>query len=416
MKIGYACLTKGVRETSFKSCILKNATEENLLSIIEHNLNSLEKIIDYNIQNNIKLFRISSDIIPFASNPINRLQWWKIFDDQLHSIGLKAEQSGMRLSMHPGQYTVLNSPKADVVERSIKDLEYHTTFLDSLNLDSENKIILHIGGVYGDKENAIKRFIDNYKILDKRIKQRLVIENDDRCFNIEDVLRISEHLSIPVIFDNLHNRILASNILYDDAYWIEKANKTWRKNDGPQKIHYSQQDNAKRAGAHSSTIKIDEFIIFSEGLNRDIDVMLEVKDKNFSAIKCINAIKGHHIKELELEWSKYKYSVLERSPANYNKIRNLLKDKTQYPVLEFYNLVEDSLEIEENVGNVINAAQHVWGYFKSFASDVEKSRFEKLLTDYKNKKVNKNRIINFLNKLSVKYKIDYLLESYYFSI
>lgn len=188
MKIGYACLTKGLRETNFKSCILKNATDENLLSIIEHNLNSLEKIIYYNIENNIKLFRISSDIIPFASNPVNKLQWWKVFGDKLLSIGLKAQQSGMRLSMHPGQYTVLNSPKADVVERAIKDLEYHTTFLDSLNISSENKIILHIGGVYGDKENAIKRFIDNYKLLDQKIRKRLVIENDDRCFNIEDVL------------------------------------------------------------------------------------------------------------------------------------------------------------------------------------------------------------------------------------
>ena len=180
MRIGYACLTVGVRDTNFRTCILKNASEENLLDIIEHNLNSLEKIVDYNIENNIKLFRISSDIIPFGSSPANSLEWWNIFNERFLSIGKKIKEAGIRVSMHPGQYTVLNSPIEDVVYRAVKDLEYHNIFLDSLNVNKENKIILHIGGVYGDKESAVNRFIENYKLLDPKIKDRLVIENDDK--------------------------------------------------------------------------------------------------------------------------------------------------------------------------------------------------------------------------------------------
>ncbi len=151
MKIGYACLTMGVPETNFRSCTLKNANRKTLLNIIEYNLNSLENIIEYNIKNNIRLFRISSGLIPFGSSIINDISWWDVFSFKLCSIGKKIKNSGMRVSMHPGQYTVLNSPKKDVVKRAIEDLNYHNRVLDSLGVDIDNKIILHIGGVYNNK-------------------------------------------------------------------------------------------------------------------------------------------------------------------------------------------------------------------------------------------------------------------------
>ena len=311
MRIGYACLTLGVRDTNFKTTILKNANEENLLSIIKHNLDVLDKIIDYNIDNNINLFRISSDIVPFGSSPANPLKWWNIFEKEFISIGAKINNAGMRVSMHPGQYTVLNSPNEDVVFRAIKDLEYHNRFLDSLNVNKEHKIILHIGGVYGDKKSAIHRFIENFKTLDSKIKERLVIENDDKSYNIEDVLGISKELNIPVIYDNLHNSVLPWDASKSDKYWIERVRETWTKGHGPQKIHYSQQDKNKRPGAHSFTINLEDFMSFLKDLNKDLDIMLEVKDKNLSAVKCINARAVNNIEKLELEWSKYKYTVLE---------------------------------------------------------------------------------------------------------
>lgn len=416
MRIGYACLNLGVREANFKTCILKNASEENLLKIIEHNLNSLENIIDYNIINGIKLFRISSDIIPFGSSSANSLEWWQIFNEKLETIGNKIKESGMRVSMHPGQYTVLNSPNEDVVYRAVKDLEYHNKFLDSLRVNKENKIILHIGGIYGDKQSASTRFIQNYKLLSTKIKVRLVIENDDKCYNIEDVLYISQQLEIPVIFDNLHNKVLPSSKLESDKYWIEEVNKTWTKGNGPQKIHYSQQDNSKREGAHSFTIELDEFMTFIEDLDLELDIMLEVKDKNLSAVKCINATENKSIINLENEWSKYKYSILEKSPQNYKKIRELLKDKNSYPVLDFYRLIENTLEIEPTIGNATNALQHVWGYFKNQANDIEKRRYEKLLIEYQQGKGKLVTVKNHLNKLAIKYNSEYLLDSLYFSI
>ncbi|WP_026885927.1 UV DNA damage repair endonuclease UvsE [Clostridium beijerinckii] len=416
MSIGYACLTIGIPDTNLKSCIAKNLTEEKLLEIISYNLKSLKNIIDYNIKNNIKLFRISSDLIPFGSSPLNQLSWWDMFSQEFAEIGRKIMENDIRVSMHPGQYTVLNSPNDDVVKRAIEDLNYHVKILDNLGVGKNHKIILHIGGVYNDKEQAINRFADNYKLLNNQVKERLVIENDDKSYNINDVLKIGEELNIPVIFDNLHNEINYYDREKSDSYWISECNKTWKEKDGRQKIHYSQQDPFKKAGSHSNTIKISKFIEFYESVKgQDIDIMLEVKDKNLSAVKCINSItENTKIKKLEEEWGRYKYKVLENSPSNYLEIRKLLKDKTQYPAVKFYNCIEDAMETEITIGNSINAALHVWGYFKKLADDKEKRNFLKSIEDYEEGKISINSIKNKLFKMAVKYNESYLLNSYYF--
>lgn len=291
MRIGYACLTVGVPETEIKSCKQRNATEERLKELISFNLNSLEKIINYNIKNNINLFRISSDIIPFGSSPVNRLCWWKLFGEKLYNLGQLINKCGMRVSMHPGQYTVLNSPDDIVVKRAICDLEYHARFLDSLETSSEHKIILHIGGVYQDKDKSMERFITNYTGISNAIKKRLVIENDDRSYNIKEVLTIGKRLNIPVVFDNLHNQVNPAGVELQEQYWIMECRTTWSRKDGPQKIHYSQQNPMKKAGSHSDSIELDEFTEFYSKLeSKDLDIMLEVKDKNLSAMRCIHQI------------------------------------------------------------------------------------------------------------------------------
>jgi UV DNA damage endonuclease len=418
MSIGYACLTIGVPLTDLKSCMIKNATESKLLEIIDYNLNSLENIIQYNIKNNIKLFRISSDLIPFGSNPVNNIPWCNIYECKLLNIGNMIKKSGMRVSMHPGQYTVLNSPNEEVVLKAIDDLNYHARVLDSLGVGEEHKIVLHIGGVYKDKEQAMNRFITNYDKLDIKVKRRLVIENDDKSYSVSDVLKVSKIINIPVIFDNLHNKLNSSLEEEDEFYWIEECKKTWKEKDGHQKIHYSQQNPLKNPGSHSNTIKIEEFITFYEKLNRkDIDIMLEVKDKNLSAVKCINCTSSDkNIKAMEIEWSKYKYTVLENSHKDYLEIRKLLKNKDDYPAISFYTLLERAIQREITLGSSINAAQHVWGYFKDIASDKEKSNFIRNIEKFNRGEISIKRIKNDLWKMAIKYERSYLLDSYYFVI
>lgn len=107
--------------------------------------------------------------------------------------------------------------------------------------------------------------------------------------------------------------------------------------------------------------------------------MLEVKDKNLSAIKCINAIAPPKIQRLEKEWERYKYLVLERSPNSYNEIRQLLKDKTSYPLSSFYSLIDQAIATPVTAGNAVNAAQHVWGYFRESVDDNGRLDFQKKL-------------------------------------
>lgn len=416
MSIGYACIVIGDSELSLKSCTMKNATNEKLTEIIEHNLIVLEKVIDYNLKNDIKLFRISSDLIPFGSSPVNQLEWWTLYADKFNRIGKKIRESNMRVSLHPGQYTVLNSPNEEVVERAKEDLVYHARVLDTLGVGENHKLILHIGGVYNDKEGAMKRFINNYKTLDERVIKRLVIENDDKLYTVSDALEISDIIKIPVVYDNLHNAINPSDVTKDDYYWIELCKKTWKSIDGTQKIHYSQQDALKKPGSHSKTIHLDPFMDFYKGLqNSEIDIMLEVKDKNLSAIKCINATSTNRkINKLEEEWQRYKYSILESSPLSYEKIRNMLKDKKDYPVIDFYKTIENALQDTPTVGQMENAAHHIWGYFKEVASDKEKEQFNKKLDGFIQGNLSIKQVKNHLRKLAEKYNEQYLLNSYYF--
>lgn len=416
MSIGYACLLVGVPGTKMSRVMKKNATEERLAEITLANLEALERIVDYNIEMDIRLFRISSDIIPFGSSPVNTLQWWDMFQENFARIGKKIKDSGMRVSFHPGQYTVLNSPNEETVARAVEDLAYHTKVLECLGVNNEHKIVLHIGGVYEDKKEASLRFIERFQQLDKSIQRRLIIENDDRLYTIQDVLWISQQAGIPVVYDNLHHGVNPSTDKRNDAYWIGEAGKTWKEDDGKQKIHYSQQALDKRSGAHTATIYINPFLDFYKQLpDATIDIMLEVKDKNLSAVKCINATRLQAaIKFLEKEWQRYKYAVLEHSQGHYQQIRNLLKDKSSYPVKEFYELIEAALNTEVQTGQAINAAQHIWGHLKEKATEKEKIAFNRQLTKYEVGTATAKSVKNQLLKLSNLYNEQYLLQSLYF--
>lgn len=302
-RIGFAC--KIVGETSIPkmhSCILRNATLTNLVTISNHNLNYLEKMIDYCSKKQIYLIRISSDTIPFASHPLVNFNWKKFVGERLKKIGNLIKCSGLRISMHPGQYTILNSINTHVVEQSIRDINWHCEFLNTLGADYASKIILHIGGIYGNKENSICRFIKNFKqLLNNNIKSRIALENDDKNYNIEDVINISSELNIPVVLDIFHHHLLSpKNNFHDDLYWINKVAETWKPSiDGKQKIHYSQQNTNNIRGSHSNTIDVDKFMNFYKTISHlDLDIMLEVKDKNLSVLKCMEAIKKYLINKL----------------------------------------------------------------------------------------------------------------------
>ena len=416
MAIGYACLNIGTPNTNIRSVMQRNATAEKLTEVITHNLEALEKMVDYNIANGIRLYRISSDLIPFGSSPVNMLDWPETHKEVFDRIGTKIRRGSMRVSFHPGQYTVLNSPDEDVVARAILDLAYHDKMLKYLGVDNKNKIVLHVGGIYEDKKEALQLFEQNFRRLPEAVRNRLIIENDDRLYNIEEVLEMAHRLQIPAVYDNLHHAINPPKSGGTDPYWIAEAKKTWNAADGNQKIHYSQQAPGKRPGAHTDTIDLKTFLTFHEQLeDKQIDIMLEVKDKNLSAIKCQNATTtAPKPVLLEKEWGRYKYAILEQSPAVYQAIRTLLKDKEAYPVQEFYHLIDTAFAEETHPGYAENAAAHVWGYFKKYATEAERRQYEKNLANYRNNTGTRAALKRQLFKLAEKYEAEYLLQSLYF--
>lgn len=388
---------------------MKNFKEIIFQECVSDNLKDLMSILKWNFKNGILMFRISSDIIPFGSHPINNIKWWETYKEELVECGRFIKANHIRVSMHPGQYTVLNSPREEVLQKSIADLNYHCRFLDALEVDYSHKIILHIGGVYGDKLSAVERFKSNFQGLADSLKKRLVIENDDKSYTIGEVLGISKELGIPVVFDNLHHKLNSCSLEWKEI--LSGVKETWKTEDGPVKFHYSDQDLDKKGGAHSRSINTKDFLSYMECIKEiDADVMLEVKDKEISAIKCICALSENLAVSTRTEqWAKYKYCLMEKNYSYYKKCSNLINSKVS--MSEIYIYIDECLNSSFSEGSFTNTTQHVYGYVKDKVTSKEKEIFMELLN---NPDENKVRIKNLLQKLCKKYKVQYINNSYYF--
>lgn len=290
MKIGYPCINRSIGCSSSKTFRLASYSKQRFMQTVEHNLHCLEQILHYNIAHHMLFFRISSDIIPFASHPICTISWQDEFIDYFKKIGKIINDNNMRISMHPDQFIVLNAKDTDIVKRSIKELEYHGQVLDCLGLDSTAKIQLHVGGVYNDKQQSINRFITNYHQLSENILKRLVIENDDNRYTLSDCLTIFEKINIPILFDYFHYQLNHEDKAFEQIF--SQYIQTWKPSDGIPLCDYSSQQPHSRLGSHAQHLDGEDFTVFlNTTQSYDIDIMLEIKDKEKSAQKAIEIAK-----------------------------------------------------------------------------------------------------------------------------
>lgn len=290
MKIGYPCLNYSIKPRIQKTFRLASYSEDKFIETVRNNLVYLKEVLCFNVKHGLFFFRISSDIIPFAAHPVQKINWQKMFREDLREIGQYILKHEIRVSMHPNQFVLINSPKKEAVKSSIDELIWHAQFLGLLGLDSRAKLQIHVGGVYEDRRTAIRNFIANYLQLPSIVKNHLVIENDDKCFPLNDCLKIYEAVGIPVIFDNLHHECLNQGETLFEAMMM--TNATWSEQDGLMMVDYSSQQPGALKGRHIDSINIkqfSEFLSISQGM--DFDIMLEIRNKEKSALKGVEIYK-----------------------------------------------------------------------------------------------------------------------------
>ncbi|HEY0735538.1 MAG TPA: UV DNA damage repair endonuclease UvsE [Herpetosiphonaceae bacterium] len=269
-------------------------------------LGYLRDIFAYLDKHKITMYRMSSDVAPYVTHPDMPQFHGQIKECslELRELGQLARTQGLRLSFHPSQFVILNSPDRALVDKSIWDLEAQAEMLDCMELGPEAVLIIHVGGTYGDRESGCQRWVETYHRLPEPVRRRLVLENDDIRFSAANVLSIHEQTGVPLVFDYQH-------------YWcnnpeglelrptLERFIRSWPDGVRP-KIHYSsprtemreiKRKNRKTGKAetvlqppiwtgHADFLNPFEFITFMRmAYDLEFDVMLEVKSKDLALLR-----------------------------------------------------------------------------------------------------------------------------------
>ncbi len=314
MQLGYACINmklsypqkyggkkKGISPITTNRTMIRRTFDEKGLDyaseLTKQNARDLNQIVQWNVLNGYDFFRISSGMAPWKSE----YEWDDLKDiDEIkayfRSAGWVAKTHNIRLTSHPGPFNVLVSPHEHVVDNCIKDLTIHGDEFDMIGLSRTpfNKINIHIGGAYGDKEASMKRFVKNFPRLPESVSSRLTLENDDKAsmYSVKDLYYgIYKQCGVPIVFDYHHHRFCDGGLTEKEA--LEMAISTWPKDITPV-VHYSESrskerlDESIRPQAHS-----DYVYDYIDNYGNDIDIMVEAKHKELAVERYLNIHKNY---------------------------------------------------------------------------------------------------------------------------
>ena len=284
--LGYACInvSLGKKVTTNRTMVKRTFQSKGMDYVSELallNAKDIIKILEWNRQNGIKFFRLSSALIPWGDQlDLTQLKDYKEIKSELKKAGDFAKYWGIRITSHPGPFNVLVSPNESVVEKTIADLELHGKVFDMMGLSKTpyNKINIHCNGVYGDKIAAMDRFCKNFKRLSNSVRSRLTVENDDKAsmYSVCDLMYIHDRIKIPIVFDYHHYKFCSGVLSEDEA--LELAASTWPAGITPI-VHYSESKEGNKPQAHSDYIKE---LPNTYGIN--VDIMLECKAKELALL------------------------------------------------------------------------------------------------------------------------------------
>lgn len=268
-------VNRGMQKKTFKSKGLEYVGE-----LAEKNCSDLEKIVEWNIKNEIYFYRITSSFLPWHNKyELEELPNYESIKEILARVGKLARENNQRLTFHPGHFVKLASPTESVAEKAIKEINKHGKILDIMGVEKNpyNSINIHIGAHYDDKEKTGERFCKNYRKLSKSAKSRLTVENDDKesLWSVSELIEsVHEKIGIPVVYDRLHHQFSGRDLSDEEA--LKKAVQTW---DEKPIIHYSesrQEHGEKDARPQSHSDMIGGPI---KTYGEDVDVMIEAKSK-----------------------------------------------------------------------------------------------------------------------------------------
>lgn len=304
IRLGLCCINMQLRHNeeiySNRKKIIKQIEKEGIDAAKNSaiaNVNDLVKMLKWDVLHGIQVMRISSDLVPHSTNPLIIEKFGKEGEEYanmeflrkyLEKVGRVAKQNKMRVTAHPGQFVQIGSPTFSIFNSSVKELDMHVKFFEMMKVKKDSVIVIHIGGVYCNKPETIIRFKKQFKMMPMNIKKRIVLENDEKCYDADEVLEICEALNVPMVFDifhyycygKIHKDIKQKTI--DEM--MPRILATWSKRGIRPKCHLSEQDPDKQTGSHAVFIKeIPKALLeIPQKYNVEIDIMIEAKGKEIA--------------------------------------------------------------------------------------------------------------------------------------
>lgn len=338
IRLGLCCMNIGLKHnekvyasrTRIMKVIEKKGLDDAKNAAID-NVLDLAKMLCWNATHGIPVMRVSSDLVPHATNPKiiekfgdtgKEFATLEFLRPYLEKVGEIARAEKMRLTFHPGPYNQIASPSMDVFNATVKDLDMHVKFFEMMGMDKQSIMVVHIGGMYCDKPGTIKRFKERFMMMPQNIRDRVVLENDEKCYDAEEVLEICESLNVPMVFDIFHYYCYKK--YHPDAKQksinelMPRILKTWEKRGIRPKVHLSEQKPNKPVGSHSVFVeKIPkEFLEIPKKYGVAFDIMMETKGKELAIGKLYRKypkLKPKYTKDIPIELTKKIIKELELS-------------------------------------------------------------------------------------------------------
>ncbi|WHX27806.1 UV DNA damage repair endonuclease UvsE [Virgibacillus halodenitrificans] len=311
VRLGYSAISMHVKNSSTSKTMTfsryskiedKNAALRKIVQIAATNLANLLRLLRHNDAHGIHFYRMSSKLIPLVNHPeIPRWNYVKHLEESLHNIRAFLESHPrMRVDFHADHFVLINSPKKDVFNQAVRTLRMHERLLSGMGIHPEHRCVMHVGGAYGNKEKALEQFLHNWGFLSADLQKMLILENDDKTFDLSDTLFLCEKLGVPFVFDIHHHFANHKEGERWEEHW-PRILKTWEHSSLPIKMHISSPKSESNYRSHADFINSEMFMDFLKvikGSVQQIDCMIEAKQKDKALFQLMKEVQNYSEAEL----------------------------------------------------------------------------------------------------------------------